>query len=568
MPRHLHSLTALTLCASVASQESVTRHYDLRDLTTPPPGLASRLEEPRLPLPVGPSLPRGESGFPADEGRYDLQPNGPPRLPPEELAAWLESVCGADAAKFTPTDRGLQVTGHAGVHAQVRSALAVLNGVHQQRIRLSLYLLPPGAAADAGGTLSAEQVDALLAATPPLRGTVATPAADEPWVWSSGRGVRLVHDYDVEVAEKANVADPKLGAYFVGARVSASATPLIDGRVLVRVGLRNVGEPKPGKVRALAGAGLGRLHAPDLAIEEARASAVVAAGGGILVAGDREHATWLLRVQPISTPAAPIAGAVALPMGDLAIAPLGLAQRGDAVVRPGEDDEPEPETAAAPDLREAVETLLGNLEAKAAHVRPFGSHVVLIDEPGVQARLEKALRKEAAALRTFGVEVRVGKVGNDVAVRHLTGQLSEADLAATLPRGGVLATMPRHAFALLAGRETAFVRDLEVEIAAKAIAANPVVDSVESGIHVRGAIRPDPSGELRLHVDVRYSELQLAEPFDLGNPALGDLDLPVTAWTEIAQDLPLRSGEWQIVHVGADPALVEGRSLVIAVRVR
>lgn len=569
MPNPTHALTALTLSTLLASQENVTRSYDLRDLTAAPPGLASQISDPSLPLPVGPSLPTGDaSGVVASEGRYDWQPNQPPRMALDELATWLESVCGGQEARFTPTDVGVEVAGPAGTHAQVRNVLAVLGSVRQRRVRLSLYLLPPGAAADASGVLSAEQVDALLAATPPLRGTAATTATDEPWVWSSGRAVRSVYDYDVEVAQKANVADPKVDTYFVGARLSASATPLIDGRLLLRVGLRNVGEPKPGKARGLKGAGLGRMHLPDLTVEEARASAVVAAGGGILLAGDREQATWLLRAQPSSAAAAPLAGAAALPMGELAITPLAPAPRRDTLPRAGETEVEEAEPTAAPQLRDAVKTLLGSLDANRAHVQAFGSHIVLIDEPGVQARLEKALQKAAATARTFAVEVRVGKVGHDVAMRHLTGQLSEADLAAALPRGGVLTTLPRHAFALIAGRETAFVRDIEVEIAAKAIAANPIVDRVESGIHLRGSIHPDSTGELRLHVDLHYAELQPFEPFDLGNPALGDVDLPVTAWTDVAQDLPLRSGEWQIVHVGADPALLEGRSLVVAVRVR
>jgi hypothetical protein len=471
-------------------------------------------------------------------------------------------------------DGQLLVRAPAGVHARVKDILAVFEAVQRRRVRLVVHELR-GTGPLPGAVLSAAQVDALLAAAAAApasiapasiaAASIATVGADVPWLSERGRSVRYVRDYEVEVAEKANIADPKLDAFFVGTRLGACVTPLPDGRLLVRAGLHAAVQEGPLRARQLPGRDLGAVHLPALHTVEARASAVLAPDGGLVLAGDRGETVWLLRVRPEASPVLQAGSAAAVPLGHLAVVPLGAGGRRDLVVRPGDEWLDHRPDRQPPAPIAALERLLGaDPGVDPRHARVFGSHLVLVDEPGLQARVETACSAAAAELRTVSLTFRIGHVPQELAQRHASAQAGTDDLAAALTREALVATLPGHHFVLALGREQAFVRDYEVEIAAKAAVANPVVDTAFAGYRLSGVVAAGREAELQL--DLQWSDVPASLVTDLANPDLGAVDTPVTVWTEASARVPLRTGAWQVAYFGGDPASEDRRVLVVLVR--
>jgi len=554
------------LAPAARTQDAVPRTYDLEDLARPLLGPLGRFDRPMLPLPVGPVLPVGDSGRLRPGGACALEPVATPRIVPSAFADWLQGLLGAEGSRARLVgDHELVLEASAGAQARVKDVVTVFALVMQRTYALTVYELPAGAGV--GPLLTPEQTDALLRTTPPVRATTADIEADVPWLCENGRTVRYVKDYEVEVAEKSNVADPKLDGFFAGTRVSLCATPLADGRVLLRAGLHTASQVGPLRERQLSARGLGKLHLPVVDTVELRISGAVPAGGGLLLAGERDRASWLLRLRPHAAPPPRTSAAAAVALGHLAVAPMQRARMPAVVVLPGMDFSPEsvPE-GASPDLLAAVDRLLsGQASLDPRHAFPFGSHLVLVDEPGVLTRLEAAVQQEVSGLHTTSIAFRVGRIGNDLAVRHASGAARADELAAALPPGGCLTTLPEHAFAVSVLREQAFVRDYEVEIAGKAHAANPVVDTAFGGFSLCGRLRTGADGP-RLSLQLGWSEVPTFAPVDLGNADLGEVDAPVTAWTEAATELRVKVGEWQVAHLAPDPQDPSAGSLVLLVR--
>lgn len=567
---HIACLLSSTLNAVGTAQDVVVRGYDLRDFDTPLPGAPGRWDTPHLLLPIGPVLPVGDRVGSVDGGPVGLEPTLVPRIPRSELCDWLAGHGQWDGGQVTLQDDGRMILrAHAGVHARVKDVLSVFAAVQQRRVSMTLYELPLGAGANGEGVLTAAQVDALLQASPPVRATAATVATDVPWLHDNGRSVRYIKDFEVEVAEKSVIADPKMDAYFVGTRLGVCVTPLADGRMLVRAGVHHTDPIGALRPRPLPGRGLGILQLPDVQAMEARASAVLSPGGGLLVTVGMEQAAWLLRLQPVEAPPLRVGGAAALPLGHLAVVPMATPGPIDLVVRPGESRDFEEPERTTPDLRTAIEAALASeVDVDNRHLRGFGSHVILIDEPGLQARLEKALLRQAKALRPATLSFRLGQITHDLALRHLAGLVPMSELAAAVPAVGSVATLPEHGFALSLRRERSFLRDLEVEIASKAGIANPVVDTVFSGFRLRGVARSADGGAMRVAIHMSWSEVPSFQPIDLGNADLGDVDAPTTAWTEFDDSLLIGSGDWHVAYLAPDPLGPETKSLLLMVRLQ
>ena len=167
----------------------------------------------------------------------------------------------------------------------------------------------------------------------------------------------------------------------------------------------------------------------------------------------------------------------------------------------------------------------------------------------------------------YSLTFRVGSVENAEATAALADSAAIAGLAATLPTEACLATLPDSHFGVRLGREVAFVGDYEVEIAAKAAAANPVVKTTFDGFRISGMLRQS-AGKSRVELRLQWGAVAPFAPIDLANPALGTADTPVTAWTDVEQSVGLAGEGWQIAHLQPDPSAPGERSLVLMVRTR
>jgi hypothetical protein len=192
---------------------------------------------------------------------------------------------------------------------------------------------------------------------------------------------------------------------------------------------------------------------------------------------------------------------------------------------------------------------------------------VLVGQTALRARVEQQLQQQAALLRTMSVAFKVGRVDTDLVLRHVAGRASADELAAALPAGGVVATLLEQPFAVTVGREQAFVRDYEVEIAAKATAANPIVDAAFRGFQVRGTVHATAGVAPQITLRLQWAELTALAVVDFANAELGAVDAPVSAWTDVEQRLSVRAGEWVTIHVEPDPQDPAAGSLVCMVRI-
>ena len=557
----------LSILPLAAAQEPVVQVHDLTSITAPLPGFVGRLDRPQMGLPIGPVLDwHAETA--SDGGRVALLPVMVPRLGHKELSDWLERLWSGEQGAAALDGQQLRLRAPNEVQATVRDVLALLAAIRQQSHRVTLFELPPGAGAGQRAVLEPKQVDALLEASPPRRATAATVPVDVPWLWESGRSISYVRDFDVEVAEKAGISDPKLDTFFAGTRLGLCLTPLIDGRVLARAALQATAAPAALPERKLAARGLGTLHLPQVATTELSATAALQPGGGILLSGDRDATVWLLRVEPTMPQPLQVGTAAALPLGGLSFAKALAARHLDLVHQVGEDGSRSERAAAEPpDALAALDALVGGgLAADRRATQTFGSHVVLVGPSERRARIEQELQKQAATLRTASIAFKVGRVGTDLALKHLAGRATANELADALPAGGAVATLFEHPFAVTVGSEQAYVRDFEVEIAAKAAAANPVVDVAFRGFQLTGVVHATAGGAPQIAVRLQWADHADLPAVDLANTDLGAVDVPVITWTDVEPRLPVRTGEWMPLHIepGLDPA---SGSLVVLVRV-
>lgn len=561
----LHACLPVLFLSALTAQ-NVERTYDLSELVQPLPGISRSFDRPVLLLPSGSVLPS------EDRSEYGLLPGGfarpepiaAPWLPSDLLGAWLEHLWDQERGAGNMNGSTLTLRAPMDVHTQVQDLLTLLRSLRSQSRGVTLFELPGGKAPDAGSVLTAAQVAEVLAGRPPVQGTSATVGHDVPWLWESGRSHSYVRDLDVEVAEKAMISDPKIDVFFVGTRVGLALTPMVDGRCLVRVGIQSTRQREPLSPRNLPGKKLGVIQLPRIDVQEVAASAALEPGGGLLLAAEGGERSWLLRVDKASPSPLRFGAAVAVPLGDLAVARLGPAPAIRFARRPGDDRSYDVQRRAAPDAIEMLNGLMNGAVERGAGNAQFGSHAVLL---GANAAVDDAVRQRAADVRTASLTFRVGTVEKARGLAALTGSIKADDLAALLSTEVQVATLPGHEFNARNVREIAFVRDYEVEIASKSQVANPVVSTTFDGFRVSGVLHRKP-GRSDLQLRLEWGVVPPVRTVDLGNEDLGAVDTPAVAWTVVERTLRATKNGWQIAHVGPDPDAPEERSLVLAVRVR
>lgn len=384
---------------------------------------------------------------------------------------WLESVLRERHRDALDADRlHLQVqephditfTGDANAVDACAADFDALAAAFGRTVELTAYRLPL-----ADGELPAPFLDG-KALRELLEGTTA--------IWTSRARVRsgatvvledatwhgYARDIDVEVAEKAKIADPKMDQLFAGTRVQATLHALPGDRLLLHgswlvsrlVELREQSVGSDGPTIDLPH--VHTLHATFAGqIENGHALAVAGRGEG------PEGQQLLLVVT-----ARYLAPAPALPAGLCAV-PITAWQdemQARATPRPIKfpgDDWPGPESERRLLAPADVSSLLGDVST--AHVA--AGHLIWTGDP---ARIEAA--RDALA--------RISLAQSDGYALRMTRDGTAGQGAVTLVQP-VLANHPSHAFL---GSERSIVRDHEVEIAAKAAMSNPVVDTSRSGL--------------------------------------------------------------------------------------
>ncbi|MCK5940545.1 MAG: hypothetical protein KAI24_01145 [Planctomycetes bacterium] len=553
----------------LSAQQPVERSYDLSELLRPLPGVSQSLDSPLLLLPLGRVLPTGESGNFSFllGGDVRSEPVAAPWLPPRSVLEWLVTRWDEEGVSGDTFGSTLTLRAPNAVHTQVRDLVALLHAIREQRSRITLFELEGRGETSAAAVLSQQEVADLLAQRAVVQATAATIGHDVPWLYESGSTRHFVRDLDVEVAEKALISDPKLDVFFEGTRAGLALTPMIDGRFLVRVGVQASSQHGDLVERQLEARQLGVVQLPQVDVESVTASAVLASGGGLLLAADGGRRAWLLRVDSGAPAKRRFGMAAAVPLGDLAVAPLGPGPRVKFAHRPGDDRSFHDSRRESPDAFAALDAMTnGAVDRDAGHAQ-FASHAILLDASGPGAAIEAALQRHAATVQSTSLTFRLGAIDKGRGLAALRGDVDVEALASALPHEVRVATLPGHAFHVRRGREIAFVRDYEVEIASKASVANPVIGATFDGFQVSGVLRRRAEGS-ELQVRLEWGAVTSIPAVNLQNGDLGSVDTPQVAWTDVACPVDLDGAGWQVVHVGPDPQTPAERSLVLMVRAR
>lgn len=312
--------------------------------------------------------------------------------------------------------------------------------------------------------------------------------AQAPPLWTargrarSGSAVRLaretwrphVRDLDVEVAEKSHIADPKVDAAFAGVRVSLIAHELPNDQLVL------TGQWLLSEVVAVTEQGTGEgqptIDTPEHRTAFATFSGRIASGGALVVSGrggalGPNGFVLVVGARFVSPPAPD-------PAPDVLVRPVGAFLAGDRVTLPfaefawpGVDRSPElPAGGLSPQL--LGEALAG---AAGAGVQVHGGVCVAYGEPRTCQRTTVMLRELSEVLTGVAVHSTLRTAGGAAGADSI-----ELLQPALLERTG----------AAFVGRERAVVQDFEVEIAARAEAANPVVRRARSGLSAHFRVAP------------------------------------------------------------------------------
>lgn len=393
---------------------------------------------------------------------------------------------------------GLLLSGDASLVANCDKELDRLAAAFTRPIAVTAWLLPengdPLPSVLDPQALAALLKDGKLLWTQTTRtqpfGTVTL--ANERWT-------SYVSDVDVEVAQKAQIGDPKLDVLLDGIRVSCAVEPLPDGDQLVLdLGLGY------GEKVAVATVATGVKDQPDIELPEwrtalAQGSARIQNGGAVVLQlraqeGAGPSCRVLLSARFLAPPVAPVGGGLLfVPVGALlhTTPPPSIPSLPHT---PGNDN-PHPAyepTAAAPFEAGDLGLFLQRSAGDDLDYSVQAGFLVLKGEPAQQDRVMAALQRLATS--------RLQNVELQIETRGATAETSSGELMPNarppyamvwrmvLP---VLACRPGSGFV---GTEFKTITDFEVEIAQSAGVNNPVERVHQSGLWSAVCLRPQGQG--------------------------------------------------------------------------
>jgi hypothetical protein len=432
----------------------------------------------------------------------------------------------------------------------VRDIIGALEESVRPQLELELHILTGDIQAP-DGVLAAQDVAELLRSHVPETSYRRRICGDVPARIRTATHQEFVRDYDAEVAKKTVMYDPKVDSMFEGLDAGVLATVLADGRIHLTFAIQESEIERPIRLLKLRGSHQGKVHQPTMNSRTMAGSAIVEAGGAIVLGASSEpYGLCVLRVKRLPPPprTARAGRFQAVPLGDLAHpiprfvgAPLP-SPPGTEPQRPSDDGLPEVDSWFA-----ALRQIVGEPDPK-FDWSVLANHVVVHRDDKAPDRLRKQLHDWAAARHTLRLRVRAGRVGVDAAKRYLVGASGREALVEKIPELGSIVALPDRSFLFMNGSERKFLRDYDVEIAESAQAANPIMDTAFSGISFSGILNPTSEGA-SFTGRFLLSKANF-EKMDTGMTRARDLDLLQSAFVEQEfTAVRVRSGEWTVLLV-------------------
>ena len=548
--------------------------FDVRFLVAPGEAVSFEAE---LPLwGMYPDVGSGVRRVRRTEGRLSL--DSVADLVRENVAS---ETWGNEGCQIRPAAGYIACRNKQSVLDEIGTFLDYLHRAVARSISVDVWRLP-ASGAPVAGVVTAEVATRLIAHPSATVAGKLELASNRPGRLRAGHLITFLGDYDVEVAEEAQVADPRMFVLRDGLDLQLGAWNTPDGSIILRVSGRDSSLEKLAK-RDTASTWVGQLQLPVVDSQVVSGSGIVQSGGGIVLGaaqGDGDS-VFFVRARAGAIPdLGPGGGCALIPAGAAAVS---LRQLGPLTVgmpsRSGTDpmglegaDAPEEERILQVDS--LIEMVRGHVDPDGWDEDPSWALWTAGDNLFVRAPKEviagaRTLATELndAHLTNVGLEFRIGVLDAQRTRAVSTGQADLAAVAGLLDTKAWVATLAGAGFRQFLGREMAYLKDHDVEIAQKATIADPVISTLFGGIAFQGTAVTAGAGKVGLRGEFIIQDV-VGEvvPIDGNTNDIGVVDVPRTSTTRANVAQILENGRWVVLQLALRPDR-EG-SLAILVRAR
>lgn len=555
---HLGGLPLLALMAALspahAQQDSVTRRvYDVRALQS--------MDLERRPDGVDLRLPLATSFLDELEPEsYDIRHEPEPRIVVSDWEDLLLELLGErepDASFSAEELEGvLHVETDAATQARVEELLLAVESYALRVVELDVHVLSMSSLpAGTPTVLSPEAVEGLLASATPLHSARSFGRLGRRAVLSVESRSSALTDYDVEVAQKAVAADPQVTILRHSLSIGAIVNELSGGGLALRVWGRR-GQPLEGRSVELEALGGASIELPSMSAMLVASSAEIPDGGGLLVTQDwNDDGAWLVRARVLGGPAPP----EFLPLGGQVVQSMVVAspKLGSATPSGGFGSAQDHARAALGGRALVERAVLVERLAKAGEQLGLEGGLTLVGDAVYVAA--DALRAQAQQLiaewnadtsaGTAVVELRAGLVESSETSRILASARTSSELAESLTRRLSGACRSGDSLLIVAGTESLYLMDFDVEIAEAATIADPILGALFSGASLWCRPAAMRRGGYTLWVD-------LACQASVG----GVEQAPIVSWQALRPELE-EYGPWgQLASAGAIEKVATARA--------
>ncbi len=353
------------------------------------------------------------------------------------------------------------------------------------------------------------------------------------------RSRALVVDYDVEVAEKSAIADPRVISFPEGIEMDLTVRAAPDGKLFLEWTARaSLAEGPPPSMQTP----YGRLSLPRCQSLVTAGSALIVNGGGVVMGSRTAGGPWLLTVEgptiqdtgiecaPLVTPSRRLA----LPV-EVGIVPSSGSH---------EVDDMDSDCESLIEFDDLTE----NLRGEDTDLVTWDGAVWIQKDPERLASGRKFVASLVRRLaRTVGVEVRWGLLSSAEAT-----SADAAGLAEKLDHIGRISGRLGDDLLLLAGKEQNYVKDYDVEIASDAQIGDVVVATLFQGLGLKLRAAAAGNDRVLLTGDLSFQLVEETDrEFPSEQPKMGSVQTPRTRMVTGNPRASVTLGAWHVLHVGS-----------------
>lgn len=592
-------LVAATSVVPLAAQQAPrleTRTYDIGALTDP-------IEMAQLP---SWRLPLDFALQPNDDGGTEIEPLDLFDFAVPDLirANTSEESWGEPGVKIVGIDggRALMITQTPEILAEIDDLLAELTEDLRQAIDLEVLIVETnqGGAASLfanSGILSSTAFESLrggkdlgLRVVGSLSGTA---ISHQSILLRDVRAVSFVGDYEVEVAQSAQIADPRASRVIVGNQIQLRPILFGDGRVCVRVAAELSGDLKltPFETKSVS---IGKIQLANLGVTKATGSGVVASGEAFVLGavGGETDPHRLLVVRPTVRPKKANNGFDRLQLVDTCL--LGVGRVFPPRIHLGRAVEGTSGSKSSPDLNtdgvfsreetggdlDELQDLIRNTvnpskwETEPFFCRSLARRLLIGADRDTISGVQNFLRTHGPSRAKFAcVGVYVVNVPRAMlaTIRQAAGEswLRQVLRAPETARRftSITAAELGSTTDMLCGREASYIEDFNVEIAQASAIADPQVESYFAGAYVRLLPFAMQGGQrFGLHFRVTLTEAKSGEltALDLESTEIGRVQQPDIRCSKNSGMVMVDDKEYALLGEFSDASSSDAVTLVIA----